>query len=71
MWLHLLQQEANCDFLRYEPEFFHNVVNGRNIVSWGVVDRSRPNGQSDELIGFVTTRLVQAKECEVSTCILL
>ncbi|KAM7463557.1 hypothetical protein LguiA_031678 [Lonicera macranthoides] len=60
-------EKIHCELfpIRYEPEFFHNVVNGRNIVSWGVVDRSRPNGQSDELIGFVTTRLVQAKECEI------
>uniref|UniRef100_A0A5B7AU40 N-alpha-acetyltransferase 60 n=1 Tax=Davidia involucrata TaxID=16924 RepID=A0A5B7AU40_DAVIN len=51
--------------IRYESEFFHNVVNGRDIVSWGAVDRSRPNGQSDELIGFVTTRIVLAKESEI------
>ncbi|KAK3013001.1 hypothetical protein RJ639_008733 [Escallonia herrerae] len=54
-----------CDFSRYEPEFFHNVVNGHGIVSWGAVDRSRPNGQSDELIGFVTVRIVLAKESEI------
>uniref|UniRef100_A0A5B7AS49 N-alpha-acetyltransferase 60 n=1 Tax=Davidia involucrata TaxID=16924 RepID=A0A5B7AS49_DAVIN len=51
--------------IRYESEFFHNVVNGRDIVSWGAVDRSRPNGQSDELIGFVTARIVLAKESEI------
>ncbi|CAK9138422.1 unnamed protein product [Ilex paraguariensis] len=51
--------------IRYESEFFHNVVNGREVVSWGAVDRSRPNGQSDELIGFVTARIVLAKESEV------
>ena len=53
-------------FLRYESEFFLNVVNGRDIVSWGAVDRNRPNGQSDELIGFVTARILMAKESEVS-----
>ncbi|KAL0403927.1 UNVERIFIED_CONTAM: Histone acetyltransferase MCC1 [Sesamum radiatum] len=51
--------------IRYESEFFHNVVNGRDIVSWGAVDRSRPNAQSDELIGFITARIVSAKESEI------
>lgn len=51
---------------RYESEFFQNVVNGHDIVSWAAVDRSRPNGQSDELIGFVTARIVLVKESEVS-----
>lgn len=56
----------NCaDFFRYESEFFQNVVNGRDIVSWAAVDRNRSNGQSDELIGFVTARIVLAKESEV------
>jgi ribosomal protein S18 acetylase RimI-like enzyme len=60
-------EKLHCDLfpIRYESEFFHNVVNGRNIVSWGVVDRSRHAGQSDELIGFVTARLVLAKDSEV------
>ncbi|XVF30505.1 hypothetical protein REPUB_Repub16aG0063900 [Reevesia pubescens] len=30
------------------------------------VDRSRPNGQSDELIGFVTARIVLAKNSEIA-----
>ncbi|KAL8469396.1 hypothetical protein ACS0TY_032289 [Phlomoides rotata] len=51
--------------IRYETEFFHNVVNGNGIVSWGAVDRSRPEEQSDELIGFVTARVVSAKESEI------
>ncbi|KAF6151691.1 hypothetical protein GIB67_001974 [Kingdonia uniflora] len=51
--------------IRYESEFFLNVVNGRDIVSWGVVDCSRPEGQSDKLIGFVTARVVLAKESEI------
>ncbi|XP_059667424.1 histone acetyltransferase MCC1-like isoform X2 [Cornus florida] len=51
--------------IRYEPEFFQNVVNGREIVSWGAVDSNRPNGQRDELIGFVTARIVLAKESEI------
>ncbi|XP_058778414.1 histone acetyltransferase MCC1 isoform X1 [Vicia villosa] len=51
--------------IRYESTFFQDVVNGRDIVSWGAVDLSRPNGQSDELIGFVTARIVLAKESEI------
>ena len=51
---------------RYESEFFQNVVNGQDIVSWAAVDRNRPNGRSDELVGFVTARIVLAKESEVS-----
>ncbi|XP_059433785.1 histone acetyltransferase MCC1 isoform X2 [Corylus avellana] len=52
--------------IRYESEFFQNVVNGREIVSWAAVDRSRPNGKSDELVGFVTARIVLAKESEIA-----
>ncbi|KAK6289327.1 hypothetical protein POUND7_000868 [Theobroma cacao] len=52
--------------IRYESEFFQNVVNGRDIVSWAAVDRSRPNGQSDELIGFVTARIVLARDSEIA-----
>ncbi|CAL0334264.1 unnamed protein product [Lupinus luteus] len=51
--------------IRYESTFFQDVVNGRDIVSWGAVDSSRPDGQSDELIGFVTARIVLAKESEI------
>ncbi|XP_009790327.1 histone acetyltransferase MCC1 [Nicotiana sylvestris] len=51
--------------IRYESEFFQNVVNGRGIVSWGAVDRNRPNGQNDELIGFVTARTVLAKDSDI------
>ncbi|CAA0824747.1 Acyl-CoA N-acyltransferases (NAT) superfamily protein [Striga hermonthica] len=51
--------------IRYESDFFHNVVNGRDIISWGAVDHSRPNDQSDELIGFVTARIVPARESEI------
>ena len=52
--------------LRYESTFCQDVVNGRDdILSWGAVDRSRPDGQSDELIGFVTTKIIRARESEV------
>lgn len=40
-------------------------MNARDIVSWAAVDRSRPDGRSDELIGFVTARIVLARESEV------
>ncbi|KAJ4828106.1 Histone acetyltransferase mcc1 [Turnera subulata] len=51
--------------IRYESEFFQNVVNERDIVSWAAVDCSRPNDNNNELIGFVTARIVLAKESEV------
>ena len=61
----LASSRKGIDLYRYESEFFQNVVNGRDIVSWAAVDCSRPNGQSDELIGFVTARIVLAKDSEV------
>ncbi|XVE90436.1 hypothetical protein DITRI_Ditri20bG0077600 [Diplodiscus trichospermus] len=64
--LEILEQIHSDVFpIRYESEFFQNVVNGRDIVSWAAVDRSRPNGRSDELIGFVTARIVLAKDSEI------
>ncbi|KAH9305152.1 hypothetical protein KI387_009556, partial [Taxus chinensis] len=50
--------------IRYESEFFLNVVNGRGIVSWAAVDTSKPDAHGDELIGFVTARVVVASESE-------
>lgn len=50
---------------RYEREFFLNVVNGHGIVSWAAVAIDQPDGQGDELIGFVTTRTIAAKDSEV------
>ncbi|KAK9283005.1 hypothetical protein L1049_011232 [Liquidambar formosana] len=65
--LEVLEQiHADIFPIRYESDFFQNVVNGRDIVSWAAVDQSRPNEQSDELIGFVTARIVLAKESEIS-----
>ncbi|KAL2921443.1 Histone acetyltransferase MCC1 [Bienertia sinuspersici] len=65
--LEILQQlHADLFPIRYEPEFFHNVVNRREIISWGAVDRNRPNAQSDELIGFVTIKIVLARESEIT-----
>ncbi|KAM7277832.1 hypothetical protein ACFE04_004966 [Oxalis oulophora] len=64
--LEILEQiHADVFPIRYESEFFQNVVNGCDIVSWAAVDRSRPADQSDELIGFVTARISLAKETEV------
>lgn len=51
--------------IRYETEFFQNVVHGRDIVSWAAVDRGRVDGKCDELIGFLTARIVLAKESEI------
>lgn len=55
--------------IKYESEFFQSVVNGVGIVSWAAVDRSRPDGYSDELIGFVTAKFVLAKESEIDDLI--
>ncbi|KAI3431106.1 uncharacterized protein J3R85_008031 [Psidium guajava] len=51
--------------IRYESEFFQDVVHGRGIVSWAAVDHSRDDGKGDELIGFVTARIVLATESEI------
>ncbi|XP_020574656.1 histone acetyltransferase MCC1-like isoform X3 [Phalaenopsis equestris] len=51
--------------VRYDIDFFLNVVNGLGIVSWGAVDISRSDGRFDELIGFVTTRIISVKESEI------
>ncbi|XP_063944864.1 histone acetyltransferase MCC1 isoform X3 [Daucus carota subsp. sativus] len=60
--LQLLEKlHADLFPIRYESEFYLNVVHGRDIVSWGAVDRNRSDGLSDQLIGFVTARLVMAK----------
>lgn len=50
---------------RYETEFFINVVHGRGIISWAAVDRSRSDSHCDEIIGFVTARVIAASEGEV------
>ncbi|XP_009398474.2 histone acetyltransferase MCC1 [Musa acuminata AAA Group] len=47
--------------IRYERDFFLNVVHGNGIVSWAAVD-----GQNDELVGFITTRLISARESEIA-----
>uniref|UniRef100_A0A0D9VJR7 N-alpha-acetyltransferase 60 n=1 Tax=Leersia perrieri TaxID=77586 RepID=A0A0D9VJR7_9ORYZ len=51
--------------IRYEREFFLNVVNGNGIISWGAVDTSRSDDRRDELIGFVTTRMISAQDSEI------
>ncbi|XP_074320452.1 histone acetyltransferase MCC1 isoform X2 [Silene latifolia] len=65
----LEQLHLNLFPIRYESEFFCNVVNHNDIISWGAVDRNRPNAQSDELIGFVTIKIVLARESEISDLI--
>ncbi|KAL5211975.1 hypothetical protein ABZP36_022822 [Zizania latifolia] len=51
--------------IRYEREFFLNVVNGHGIVSWGAVDTSRSDDRRDELIGFVTMRMIPSQDSEI------
>lgn len=51
--------------ISYETDFFRNVVNKNGIMSWGAVDRSRPNGHDDKLVGFITARIVPVKESEI------
>ncbi|XLU56861.1 hypothetical protein S245_051509 [Arachis hypogaea] len=64
---HTLQRIHDQLFpIRYESKFYQDVANGRGTESWGAVDVSRSDGQSDELIGFVTTRIVPAAEVEVN-----
>lgn len=68
--LEVLEQiHASLFPIRYEREFFINVVNGQGIISWGAVDVSRPDGHVDELIGFVTTRMITVKESEIDDLI--
>ncbi|QHO41779.1 Histone acetyltransferase [Arachis hypogaea] len=63
---HTLQRIHDQLFpIRYESKFYQDVANGRGTESWGAVDVSRSDGQSDELIGFVTTRIVPAAEVEI------
>ncbi|XP_010908486.2 histone acetyltransferase MCC1 [Elaeis guineensis] len=64
--LEILEQIHAALFpIRYEREFFLDVVNGHGIVSWVAVDISRLDGQNDELIGFVTTRIIPVTESEI------
>ncbi|KAJ6834015.1 histone acetyltransferase MCC1-like isoform X3 [Iris pallida] len=56
--------------VRYEKQFFLNIVTGQGIISWAAVDISRPDGQSDELVGFVTTCVVAAKDSEIEDLLL-
>lgn len=52
--------------VKYEAEFFLNVVNNNGIVSWAAVDTSRADPQHDEIIGFVTTRVVAVAEIDTA-----
>uniref|UniRef100_A0A7N0UAC5 N-alpha-acetyltransferase 60 n=1 Tax=Kalanchoe fedtschenkoi TaxID=63787 RepID=A0A7N0UAC5_KALFE len=51
--------------IRYESEFFQNVVDGRDVISWAAVDRNRSDGLDDELIGFVTARIILSRDSEI------
>jgi hypothetical protein len=64
--LEVLQEIHEALFpIKYETEFFMNVVHGKGIISWAAVDSNRSDLQCDELIGFVTARVVTATEGEV------
>ncbi|KAG1354249.1 histone acetyltransferase MCC1 [Cocos nucifera] len=64
--LEILEQIHAALFpIRYEREFFLDVVNGHGIISWAAVDISRLDGQNDELIGFVTARIIPVTESEI------
>lgn len=55
--------------IRYERDFFLNVVNNRGIISWAAVAVNRSNDQNDELVGFVTTRTIAVKDSEIDDLI--
>lgn len=59
--LEVLQDVHEAFFpIKYELEFFVNVVHGHGIISWAAIDTNR----SDELIGFVTARVVSVEDSE-------
>lgn len=63
--LEVLQEMHEALFpIKYEMEFFMNVIDGRGIISWAAVDTSRSDSHCDELIGFVTARVISASECD-------
>ncbi|KAL3689301.1 hypothetical protein R1sor_015610 [Riccia sorocarpa] len=63
--LNILQELHEALFpIKYELEFFSNVVHGDGIISWGAVDLNKTSDNCDELVGFVTARVVTATESE-------
>ncbi|KAH7415000.1 hypothetical protein KP509_14G022800 [Ceratopteris richardii] len=52
--------------VKYETEFFLKVVHGVEIISWAAVDTSRPGPLCDEIIGFITTRVVSTADVDAS-----
>ncbi|XP_020247730.1 histone acetyltransferase MCC1-like isoform X2 [Asparagus officinalis] len=56
--------------ISYERQFFLNVVNEHGIVSWAAVVVNELDGRGDELVGFVTTRTVGARDSEVDDFLL-
>ncbi|VFR01588.1 unnamed protein product [Cuscuta campestris] len=52
--------------IKYEDDFFQNVVKHESgMKSWGAVDNNRPDGGTDELIGFLTAQFLLARNSEV------
>jgi hypothetical protein len=54
---------------RYEADFFFNLIEGRGIISWADVDTNRSDSHCDEIIGFVTVRIIIPSEDKVSLLI--
>ncbi|GBG66202.1 hypothetical protein CBR_g57081 [Chara braunii] len=52
--------------IRYESDFFLNVVHSRGIISWAAVDLNASGLQGGKIVGFVTARVVSAKESEAA-----
>lgn len=52
--------------VKYDFDFFLSVVHGYGIISWAAVDTSRAGLLDDEIVGFVTTRVVSTEEIDTS-----
>ncbi|MCO5613046.1 hypothetical protein L7F22_067320 [Adiantum nelumboides] len=52
--------------VKYDADFFLSVVYGHGIISWAAVDTSRAGPLQDELVGFVTTRVVSTAEIDTT-----
>ncbi|KAI5066534.1 hypothetical protein GOP47_0019158 [Adiantum capillus-veneris] len=52
--------------IKYDADFFSSVVYGHGIISWAAVDTSRAGLLHDEIVGFVTTRVVSTAEIDTT-----
>ncbi|EFJ25516.1 hypothetical protein SELMODRAFT_413610 [Selaginella moellendorffii] len=63
--LEILQEIHEALFpIKYELEFFMSVVHGRGVVAWAAVDTGRSDGRGEQLVGFITARMIKASEAE-------